>query len=40
MGKKVLLVDSDLRKPKIHEFLEIPNNQGLTEILLEEVDSG
>lgn len=33
MGKKVLLVDSDLRKPKIHEYLRIKNEQGLTEIL-------
>ena len=33
-GKSVLIIDSDLRKPKIHEFFEIESYPGLTEILL------
>lgn len=33
-GKSVLIIDSDLRKPKIHKFFEIESFPGLTEILL------
>jgi capsular exopolysaccharide synthesis family protein len=33
-GKSVLIIDSDLRKPKIHKFFEIESYPGLTEILL------
>ena len=33
-GKRVLIIDSDLRKPKIHKFFEIESYPGLTEILL------
>lgn len=32
-GKKALLVDADLRRPKVHRFLSIPNRAGLSEIL-------
>ncbi|MCX7714894.1 MAG: polysaccharide biosynthesis tyrosine autokinase [Clostridia bacterium] len=35
-GKKVILVDCDLRKPSIHKKFELPNNSGLTNILLGE----
>ncbi|MCR2045174.1 CpsD/CapB family tyrosine-protein kinase [Anaerosalibacter massiliensis] len=35
--KEVLLVDCDLRKPKIHTFFNIHNGQGLTNILAEGV---
>lgn len=37
-GKKVLLVDCDLRKPKVHTFFRIHNGQGLTNILAEGID--
>jgi succinoglycan biosynthesis transport protein ExoP len=36
-GKKVLLVDADLRKPAIHEILEVSNSIGVTTILAGEV---
>lgn len=32
-GKSVLIIDSDLRKPKIHKFFEIESYPGLTDIL-------
>ena len=33
MGKRVLLVDADLRKPVIHKRLELENSKGLTDLL-------
>ena len=33
MGKKVLLVDCDLRRPNLHNLLRLQNNAGLSEIL-------
>jgi polysaccharide biosynthesis transport protein len=33
MGRRVLLVDADLRYPRIHELLELPNHQGLSNLL-------
>ncbi|MFI3177168.1 MAG: CpsD/CapB family tyrosine-protein kinase [Eubacteriales bacterium] len=34
MGKKVLLIDGDMRKPMIHKYLEIPNaSRGLSNVL-------
>ena len=33
-GKKVVLVDSDLRRPSIHRFFGLSNEQGLTNLLL------
>lgn len=33
-GKKVILVDADLRRPTIHRVLNLPNSPGLTEVLL------
>lgn len=36
--KKVLLIDCDLRKPKVHTFFNIRNGQGLTNILVEDLD--
>ena len=32
-GRKVIIVDADLRKPRIHEALELPNTLGLSDIL-------
>lgn len=34
-GAKVLLIDADLRKPKIHKVFDLQNQQGLTSILAE-----
>jgi polysaccharide biosynthesis transport protein len=33
MGVRVLLIDADLRRPRCHEVLNIPNTVGLTEVL-------
>jgi non-specific protein-tyrosine kinase len=33
MGKKVVLVDTDLRKPSLHTYFALSNNHGITELL-------
>lgn len=33
MGRKVLLVDADLRRPRVHKMLHLGNGQGLSSIL-------
>lgn len=35
-GKKVLLIDSDLRKPTVHKRFKLSNQEGITNILIEE----
>ncbi|WP_017293437.1 GumC family protein [Geminocystis herdmanii] len=37
MGRKVLLIDADLRLPQLHRLLGIENNQGLSEVLSSEL---
>ncbi|MTI46822.1 CpsD/CapB family tyrosine-protein kinase [Sporosalibacterium faouarense] len=37
-GKKVLLIDCDLRKPRIHELFGLSNLRGLTNILTEDIE--
>ncbi len=32
-GNKVLLIDADLKKPRLHELLQIENNKGLSTVL-------
>jgi polysaccharide biosynthesis transport protein len=32
MGKRVLLVDADLRHPQVHQLMNLPNTQGLSDI--------
>ncbi len=36
-GKKVVLIDADMRRPQIHRMFDIPNTKGITTILLGEV---
>jgi capsular exopolysaccharide synthesis family protein len=38
LGKRVLLVDADLHKSRIHELFEIPNRTGLVSILAENLE--
>ena len=33
-GSRVLILDADLRKPRLHKFFELSNTSGLTDILL------
>ncbi|WP_343413666.1 P-loop NTPase [Candidatus Amarolinea dominans] len=33
-GQKVVLIDTDLRRPVIHKVFNVPNNLGLTSALL------
>jgi len=33
-GRKVILVDADLRRPKIHELMKVPNEQGLSNLFV------
>jgi capsular exopolysaccharide synthesis family protein len=33
-GKKVFLLDADLRRPSLHTYLDLPNDKGLTTLLL------
>jgi polysaccharide biosynthesis transport protein len=35
-GQRVVLVDCDLRKPRVHEYYGLPNEQGFTTVLLGE----
>lgn len=37
-GKKVLVLDLDLRKPKVHHLTKVPNENGITDYLLGNVD--
>lgn len=39
LGKKVVVIDGDLRKPKIHRFFGLDNTLGLSDILI-GVDGG
>ena len=36
-GKKVILVDADLRCPKIHTLLDLPNKSGLSHVLAGDI---
>ncbi len=38
MGKKVLLVDADMRKPRLHKIFGLKKDPGLTNILAEDMD--
>lgn len=35
-GKKVIIVDADLRRPSLHRLFEVSNNTGLTTLLLQD----
>jgi capsular exopolysaccharide synthesis family protein len=33
-GRRVLVLDADLRRPRIHEYFDLPNEVGLTSVLI------
>lgn len=35
-GKRVIILDCDLRKPRIHKFFNVSNAKGLSELLMEK----
>ena len=37
-GNRVLMVDGDLRRPKLHRIFDVINTQGLTELLVKNLD--
>lgn len=38
MGRKVLLIDTDLRRPQVHRWFGLPNLRGLSNVITSEVD--
>jgi succinoglycan biosynthesis transport protein ExoP len=37
-GKKMLVIDSDMRRPTQHKMFKVPNKQGLAEVLLGKLE--
>jgi capsular exopolysaccharide synthesis family protein len=35
IGKRVLVVDADMRRPRVHEVFNLPNERGLSNLLVE-----
>ncbi len=38
-NKKVLIIDTDLRRPRIHEVFKMPNSAGITNIIAEQEEA-
>jgi non-specific protein-tyrosine kinase len=38
-GDQVILVDANLRQPRLHEIYGVPNNVGLTGLLMQDVEN-
>jgi succinoglycan biosynthesis transport protein ExoP len=38
MGQKVILIDSDFERPKVHQMLEVQNDVGLANIFADDLD--
>ncbi|MCM1990495.1 CpsD/CapB family tyrosine-protein kinase [Oceanirhabdus seepicola] len=39
-GKKVIVIDGDLRKPRIHRSFEVSNINGVSDVLVGKIDIG
>lgn len=38
LNKKVILIDLDLRRPKIHRYFKVPNDHGLSSYLIDQLE--
>jgi capsular exopolysaccharide synthesis family protein len=38
MGRKVLIVDTDLRRPQVHKWFDLPNMRGLSNAITSDID--
>jgi polysaccharide biosynthesis transport protein len=38
MGKRVILVDADLRSPRVHTYMGVPNSVGVSSVMARRVD--
>lgn len=38
MGQRVLLIDSDLRNPMLHTYMDMDNHQGLTNVVIGDLE--
>jgi capsular exopolysaccharide synthesis family protein len=38
VGKKIIIIDCDFRKPRVHKFFGISNKEGVTDVLLSAED--
>lgn len=38
LGQKVILIDSDFERPKVHQMLQVPNEMGLANIFADDLD--
>ncbi|SEM93624.1 CpsD/CapB family tyrosine-protein kinase [Lihuaxuella thermophila] len=39
-GKQVLLIDADFRRPDLHHIFRMPNNKGLSNVLMNQAEAG
>jgi len=37
-GMSIMLIDFNLRRPSLHNFFDVPNDKGLTNVLTEEIE--
>jgi polysaccharide biosynthesis transport protein len=37
-GRKVVVIDGDLRRPTVHKIFKLPNEQGLSNVLCQKID--
>lgn len=37
-GKKVVIIDADLRRPSLHRYFDLPNEKGITDVLQNRIE--